>query len=85
MSLRSLTNFYRYAIENLLSGCIMPWYANCSAHDPKKLQKEVCTAQTIKEASLPSMESIYMAHGCREVANIIKAPSHLEMTFYNLF
>eukprot|EP00061_Rhincodon_typus_P009622 g33262.t1 len=60
MSTRSLTNFYRCTIE---SGC-------------KKLQKEVCTAQTITEASLPSMDSIYVAHCCRKAANIIKDPSH---------
>eukprot|EP00061_Rhincodon_typus_P001717 g15549.t1 len=60
MSIRSLTNFYRCTIESILSGRIMAWYGNCSAQDPKKLQKMVCTAQTITEANLPSMDSIYM-------------------------
>eukprot|EP00061_Rhincodon_typus_P010107 g34138.t1 len=44
--------------------------------DCKKLQKVVCTAQTITEASIPSMDSIYMAHCCRKAANIIHDPSH---------
>eukprot|EP00061_Rhincodon_typus_P008258 g30708.t1 len=61
MSIRSLINFYRCTIESLLSRCIMAWYGNCSAQDCEKLQKGVCTAQTITEANLPSMDSIYMA------------------------
>eukprot|EP00061_Rhincodon_typus_P001336 g14490.t1 len=54
MSIRSLTNFFRCTIESIMSGCIMAWYGNCSAQDYKKLQKVVCTAQTITEANLPS-------------------------------
>eukprot|EP00061_Rhincodon_typus_P006994 g28216.t1 len=73
MSIRSLTNFYRCTIESILSGCITAWYGNCS---DKKLQKVVCTAQTITEANLPSMDSIYMARCRRKAANIIKDPSH---------
>eukprot|EP00061_Rhincodon_typus_P007903 g30043.t1 len=30
MSIRTLTNFYRYTIETILSGCIMAWYCKCS-------------------------------------------------------
>eukprot|EP00061_Rhincodon_typus_P007405 g29071.t1 len=52
---RSLTNCYRCTIESVLSGCIMAWYGNCFAQDNEKLQKVVCTVQTIKEANLPSM------------------------------
>eukprot|EP00061_Rhincodon_typus_P005153 g24339.t1 len=55
MSIRSLTNFYRCTTENILSGCITAWYGNCFAQDCEKLQKVVCTAQTITEANLPSM------------------------------
>eukprot|EP00061_Rhincodon_typus_P002227 g16944.t1 len=63
-SIRSLTNFYRCTIESILSGCTTAWYGNCSAQDCKKLQKVVHTAQTIMEANLPSMDSIYTAR-CR--------------------
>eukprot|EP00061_Rhincodon_typus_P009058 g32236.t1 len=76
MFIRSLTNFYRCTIESKLSGCIMAWYGNCSAQDRKKLQKVLCTAQTIMEAKLPSMDSIYSARCCGKAANIIKDPSH---------
>eukprot|EP00061_Rhincodon_typus_P005984 g26142.t1 len=57
LSIRSLTNFYRCTIESKLSGRITPWYGNCSVQDHKNLQKVVCTAQTITEANLPSMDS----------------------------
>eukprot|EP00061_Rhincodon_typus_P011712 g36942.t1 len=49
-----LTKFYRCATVSILSGCMTAWYANCSAQDRKKLQREVCTAQTIMEANLQS-------------------------------
>eukprot|EP00061_Rhincodon_typus_P004563 g22883.t1 len=77
----SLTNFYRCTIESILSSCITAWYGNCSAQDRKKLQKVVCTAQTITEANLPSIDSFYMACCCRKAANAIKDPV---MTSYNL-
>eukprot|EP00061_Rhincodon_typus_P007169 g28574.t1 len=47
MSINSLTNFYRCTIESILCGFITAWYSNCSAQDCKKLQKVMCTAQTI--------------------------------------
>eukprot|EP00061_Rhincodon_typus_P005706 g25549.t1 len=76
MTTKSLTNFYRCTIESKLTGCIMAWCGNCSAQGCKKLQKVVCIAQTITEANLPSMDSIYMARYHGKVANIIKDPSH---------
>eukprot|EP00061_Rhincodon_typus_P002757 g18385.t1 len=76
MSIRSLTTFYRYTIENILSGCITAWYGNCSAQDCKKRQKVVCTAQTITEANLSSVDPIHTARCHRKAANFIKDPSH---------
>eukprot|EP00061_Rhincodon_typus_P006055 g26280.t1 len=76
MSIRFLTNFYRYTIENVLSRCITAWFGNCSAQKRKKLQRIVCTAQTITEANLPFMDSIYKAHCDGKTAKIIKDPSH---------
>eukprot|EP00061_Rhincodon_typus_P004930 g23754.t1 len=54
LSIRPLINSYRCTIESILSGCTMAWYGNCSTHTHKKLQKVMCTAQTITEANLPS-------------------------------
>eukprot|EP00061_Rhincodon_typus_P003161 g19435.t1 len=68
--------FLRCTIESILSGCITAWYGNCSVLDHKKLQKMVCTAQTIAEANLPSMDSTYTACCHGNAANIIKDPSH---------
>eukprot|EP00061_Rhincodon_typus_P004321 g22295.t1 len=76
ISIRTLTNFYRCIIESILSGCIMAWYGNCSVLDRKKLQKVVCTAQTITEANLPSMVSIYMDRCSRTAANFSTDPSY---------
>eukprot|EP00061_Rhincodon_typus_P012274 g37904.t1 len=76
MSLRTLTNFYSCIMISILSGCIMALYSNCSAQDHKKLQKVVCTAQTIMEANLPFMDSINMARCCGKAADIIKNPSY---------
>eukprot|EP00061_Rhincodon_typus_P001669 g15410.t1 len=76
MSIKSLTNFSRCTTESILSGYIMAWYVNYSAQGRKKLQRVVCTAQTITEANLPSMDSIYITRCCGKVANIIKDPSH---------
>eukprot|EP00061_Rhincodon_typus_P016070 g44089.t1 len=73
---RTLTNSYRYTIESFLSRCITAWFGNFSAQDRKKLQKVVCTAQTITKANCPSMDSIYTARCHGKAANIIKDPSH---------
>eukprot|EP00061_Rhincodon_typus_P007075 g28377.t1 len=37
-SIMFLTNFCSCTNKNILSGCIMAWYGNCSAQDHKKLQ-----------------------------------------------
>ena len=39
---KTLTYFYRCTIESILSGCITPWYGNCTAHNHRG--SEVCTA-----------------------------------------
>eukprot|EP00061_Rhincodon_typus_P010495 g34835.t1 len=76
MSIRTLTNFYRCTIKRILSRCIMGWYGNCSAQGYKKLHKVVCTARTITDAKLLSMDSIYTARCSGKAANIIKDTSH---------
>eukprot|EP00061_Rhincodon_typus_P004589 g22943.t1 len=49
MSTRTPIDFCSYTIESILFGRITTWYGKCSAQDRKKLQKVVCTAQTIME------------------------------------
>eukprot|EP00061_Rhincodon_typus_P004898 g23690.t1 len=76
MSTGTFTNFYRCTIESILSRCITAWYGNCPPQDRKKLQNVACIAQTITEANLPSMDSIYTARHLRKAANIIEDPLH---------
>eukprot|EP00061_Rhincodon_typus_P017941 g46883.t1 len=44
--------------------------------DRKKLQKVVCTGQTITEANLQSIDSLYTCHCRGKAVNIIKDSSH---------
>eukprot|EP00061_Rhincodon_typus_P015383 g43022.t1 len=76
MSIRTITNFYRYTTESILSKCIAAWYGNCSAQDRRKLQKVVCTAQITTKANLPSTDSFKTSCCHRKAANIIKDPSN---------
>eukprot|EP00061_Rhincodon_typus_P000579 g12115.t1 len=76
MSIGTLTDFYRCTTESTLSRFIMAWYGNCSAQDCKKLQEVVCTAQTITEAKVPSMDSIYISCCHGRAAKFIKDPTY---------
>ncbi|KAI3375577.1 hypothetical protein L3Q82_003700 [Scortum barcoo] len=49
-------NFYRCAIESILTNCITVWYGNCSVADRKALQRVVKTAQRITKTPLPAIE-----------------------------
>eukprot|EP00061_Rhincodon_typus_P017491 g46201.t1 len=50
VSIRTLTNFYRFTTKSILSGCIVAWYGNFQ--DWKKPQIVANTAQTITQANL---------------------------------
>jgi gmma-aminobutyric acid receptor subunit gamma len=54
-----LKKFYRCTIESILTGCITAWYGNCSASDPKALQRVVRTAQYITGAKLPAIQDLH--------------------------
>eukprot|EP00061_Rhincodon_typus_P009556 g33152.t1 len=73
-------------IESILFGCLTAWYGNCSAQESKKLQRVVCTAQTITEANLPSIHELHLDGLLpRKTANIINDPSHPSNALLNLF
>ena len=38
------TLFYRCTIESILSGCIITWYGNCTAHNCNALQRVMRSA-----------------------------------------
>eukprot|EP00061_Rhincodon_typus_P006510 g27222.t1 len=85
MSIRTLTNFYRYTTESILSGYITAWYSNCSAQDHEKVLRVVNTAQAITQANLPSMDSIYISCCRGKAANITNTPPTPVMLSSNLF
>jgi hypothetical protein len=35
LATKTLTNFYRFTIESILSGCITTWYSNCTQGSPE--------------------------------------------------
>ena len=84
MSATSLTNFYRWTTESILSGCITAWYASCSAQDHKKLQKVMNVAQSITQASLSSIDSVYTSHCLDKAASIIKDYMHPRHCLFHL-
>ncbi|KAI3355958.1 hypothetical protein L3Q82_017150 [Scortum barcoo] len=58
LSTAILGNFYRCAIESILTNCITVWYGNCSVADRKALQRVVKTAQRITKTPLPAIEDV---------------------------
>ncbi|XP_072329111.1 uncharacterized protein [Scyliorhinus torazame] len=82
MSTSTFTNFYRCAIESILSGCIATWYGNCSVQDRKELQSVVNSAQCITQACHPRIDSVYTSRCLRKADSIIRDPSHPGIAFF---
>ena len=78
LSPEALTNFYRFTIESILSGCITwyAWYGNCSAHKRKALQRAVKSAQRITGGKLPALHDTYTTRCHRKAKKIIKDNNH---------
>ncbi|XP_055517489.1 uncharacterized protein LOC129712782 isoform X2 [Leucoraja erinacea] len=76
LSRRTLSNFYRYTVESMLTSCIVAWFGNLSAQEWKRLQKVVNTAQSIIGSDLPSIEGIYRSSCLKKAGSIIKDPHH---------
>ena len=71
-----LANFYRCAIEGILTNCITVWYGNCTVAERKALQRLVKTAQRIVGAPLSDIDSVYRKRCLRRAHNINKDFSH---------
>ncbi|KAK0146238.1 RNA-directed DNA polymerase from mobile element jockey [Merluccius polli] len=71
-----LCNFYRCAIESILTNCITAWYGNCSVADRKSLQRVVKTAQRITGTPLPAIEVVRKKRCLNRARSILKDPSH---------
>jgi gmma-aminobutyric acid receptor subunit gamma len=76
LSPKTLTNFYRCTIESILSGCIIAWYGNCSAHNRKALQRVVRSAQHITGGKLPALQNTYTTRCHRKAIKIVKDNRH---------
>ncbi|KAM9571072.1 uncharacterized protein ACWYII_046330 isoform 1-T1 [Salvelinus alpinus] len=76
LSPKTLTNFYRCAIESILSGCITAWYSNCTAFNRKALQWVVRSAQRITSGKLPALHDTYSTRCHRKAKKIIKDINH---------
>ncbi|KAI5619532.1 gastrula zinc finger protein XlCGF28.1-like [Silurus asotus] len=71
-----LVNFYRCAVESILTSCVTVWYGSCSAAERKALQRVVKTAQRITGTPLPAMEDIQKKRCLRRARSILKDSSH---------
>ncbi|KAI5089711.1 gastrula zinc finger protein XlCGF28.1-like [Silurus meridionalis] len=71
-----LVNFYRCAIESILTSRVTVWYGSCSVAERKALQRVVKTAQRITETPSPSMENIQKKRCLRRAHSILKDFSH---------
>uniref|UniRef100_A0A9J7Z323 Alkylated DNA repair protein AlkB homologue 8 N-terminal domain-containing protein n=1 Tax=Cyprinus carpio carpio TaxID=630221 RepID=A0A9J7Z323_CYPCA len=79
-----LVNFYRCAIESILTSCITVWYGNCSFADCRALQRVVKTAQHITGTPLPPIEDIQRKHCVHRARSILKDSSHPDHRLFNL-
>ncbi|KAK3534905.1 hypothetical protein QTP70_001990 [Hemibagrus guttatus] len=83
-----LVNFYRCAIESILTNCITvwewEWYGNCSVADCKALQREVKTAQRVIGTPLPAIEDIQKKRYLRRAHSILKDSSHPAHSLFKL-
>ena len=54
-----LKRLYSCTVDSILPGCVTAWYGNCSASDPKTLQRVVHMAQYITRTKLPALQDLY--------------------------
>jgi hypothetical protein len=76
--------FYSCTIESILTGCITAWYGNCSATDPKALQRVMRTAQYITRAKLPAIQDLFTRWCQRKALKIAKDSSHPSHRLFSL-
>ncbi len=79
-----LVNFYRCAIESILTNCVTVWYGNCSVADRKALQRVVKTAQRITGTPLPAIEDVQRKRCLHRAHCILKDSSHPDHRLFNL-
>lgn len=76
LSSKCLSNFYRCAVESILTNSITVWYGNCTAKDRKALQRVIKTAQFICGAAFPPLQDIFNTRATKKGQNFIKDCTH---------
>ena len=79
-----LTQFYRAAIESVLTFSITVWFGSAGIHNKNMHEGIVKTASKITGSKLPLIESIYTTRTLRKATTIL-TPLTLQSTSLNLF
>ena len=79
-----LVNFYRAAIESIITFSITVWYGNIEAKQKKKLSKIIKTSEKIIGAHLPSLENTYLERNKKKTKSILLDSLHPANTFFQL-
>ncbi|KAK0156083.1 hypothetical protein N1851_001364 [Merluccius polli] len=79
-----LCNFYRCAIESILTNCITAWYGNCTVADRKSLQRVVKAAQHITRTPLPTIEVVQKKRCLNRARSILRDLSHPAYRLFQL-
>ncbi|KAI7801979.1 hypothetical protein IRJ41_021014, partial [Triplophysa rosa] len=79
-----LVNFYRCAVESILTNCVTAWYGSCSVAERKALQRVVKTAQRITGTPLSAIEDIQRKRCLRRARGILKDSSHPAHRLFSL-
>ena len=76
MSREVLIQFYKAAIESILTFSILVWYGNLLQEERAKLERVVKSASRIIGTDLPSLESLYEQRLKKKTKKILKDQSH---------
>ena len=71
-----LINFYRCAVESVLTYCLSAWYSSCTKADQEGLERVVKAAGRTIGATLPSIASVFSSRCLNRSKGIIKDQSH---------
>ena len=71
-----MSQFYRAAVESLLTFSITVWYSSSCQSEKDKLEKVVRAASNIIGRDLPSVDSLHTLHMAKKCKSIMHDPTH---------
>ncbi|KAK7093340.1 hypothetical protein V1264_007114 [Littorina saxatilis] len=71
-----MSQFYRAAVESLLTSSITVWYSSSCQFEKEKLEKVVRAASRIVGRDLPSIDSLHILRMMRKCRSIMQDPTH---------